>query len=87
MRAEYFILTYKDKAKYKLEALKEAQIKQRDITLKPKIKLGKLENKKELNLLVVINQLTQFNKRRSLDKWDDYLFIKPYKVSNIPPLK
>ena len=24
MRAEYFILTYKDKAKYKLEALKEA---------------------------------------------------------------
>ena len=87
MRVEYFILTYKDEVKYKLEALKETQIKWRAVTFRPKTKVKKLKKKEELNLLVAINQLTQFNKRRSLNKWDNYLFIKPYKVSNIPPLK
>ena len=43
IQAEYFTSTYKDKAKYKLEALKEAQIKQRAITLRPKTKVKKLE--------------------------------------------
>ena len=55
MRVEYFILTYKDKAKYKLEALKEAWIKWRAITLRPKIKVKKSKKKEELDLLVVIN--------------------------------
>ena len=55
IRVEYFILTYKDKAKYKLEALKEAQIKQRAVTLRPEIKVKKSKKKKELDLLVVIN--------------------------------
>ena len=87
MRAEYFILTYKDKAKYKLEALKEAWIKQRAVTLRPKIKVKKLKKKEELDLLAAINQLTWFNKRRSSEKWDDYLFTKPYEASDIPPLE
>ena len=55
MRAEYFTLTYKDKAKYKLEALKEAWIKWRAITLRPKIKVKKLKKKEELDLLAAIN--------------------------------
>ena len=55
MRAEYFILTYKDKVKYKLEALKEAWIKWRAVTLGPKTKVKKSKKKEESDLLVAMN--------------------------------
>ena len=55
MRAEYFTLTYKDEAKYKLEALKEAWIKWRAVTLSPETKVKKLKKKEESDLLAAIN--------------------------------
>jgi len=55
MQAEYFTLTYKDEAKYKLEALKEVWIKWRAITLGPEIKVKKSKKKKELDLLAAMN--------------------------------
>ena len=55
MRAEYFILTYKDEAKYKLEALKEAWIKWRAVILRPEIKVKKSKKEEELDLSAAIN--------------------------------
>ena len=59
----------------------------RAVTLGPKTKVKKSKKKEESDLSAAMNQLTWFNKRRSSNKWDDYLFTKPYEVSDIPPLK
>ena len=45
----------KEEAKYKLEALKEAWIKWRAVTLGPKTKVKKLKKKEESDLSAVMN--------------------------------
>ena len=51
-------ILYKDEAIYKLEALKEAWIKWKAVTLGPKTKVKKSKKKEKSDLLTAINQLT-----------------------------